>query len=81
MGRPPQWDTTGYGQQAGGTHPTGMHSCLNIILLLSCIRVNESSLWSVLGLKCIIVIMVVAWDKFNDILLYDYCFPILVFMI
>ena len=20
-------DTTGYGQQAGGTHPTGMHSC------------------------------------------------------
>ena len=20
------WDTTGYGQQAGGTHPTGMHS-------------------------------------------------------
>ena len=26
---PPQhtWDTTGYGQQAGGTHPTGMLSC------------------------------------------------------
>ena len=22
------WDTTGYGQQAGGTHPTGMHSLL-----------------------------------------------------
>ena len=21
------WDTTGYGQQARGTHPTGMHSC------------------------------------------------------
>ena len=21
-------NTTGYGQQAGGTHPTGMHSCL-----------------------------------------------------
>ena len=21
------WDTTGYGQQAGGTHPTEMHSC------------------------------------------------------
>ena len=21
------WDTMGYGQQAGGTHPTGMHSC------------------------------------------------------
>ena len=20
-------DTTGYGQRAGGTHPTGMHSC------------------------------------------------------
>ena len=29
LGRPPQntWDTTGYGQQAGGTHPTGMNSC------------------------------------------------------
>ena len=21
------WDTTGYGQQAGGTHPTGMYTC------------------------------------------------------
>ena len=27
---PPQLDTTRYGQRAGGTHPTGMHSCLNI---------------------------------------------------
>ena len=29
--RPPwdTWDTTGYGQQAGCTHLTGMHSCLN----------------------------------------------------
>ena len=27
------WDTTGYGQQAGGTHPTGMHSCFNSKLL------------------------------------------------
>ena len=24
---PPHADTTGYGQQAGGTYPTGMHSC------------------------------------------------------
>ena len=23
---PITWDTTGYGQQAGGTHPTGMYS-------------------------------------------------------
>ena len=23
-------DTTGYGQWAGGTHPTGMHSCYNL---------------------------------------------------
>ena len=23
----PQSDTTGYGQRAGGTHATGMHSC------------------------------------------------------
>ena len=26
---PPELNTTGYGQQAGGTHPTGMHSCLS----------------------------------------------------
>ena len=32
---PPPWRTPlaqcmlGYGQQAGGTHPTGMHSCFN----------------------------------------------------
>ena len=24
---PPPSDTTGYNQQAGGTHPTGMYSC------------------------------------------------------
>ena len=24
---PPQSDAMGYGQRAGGTHPTGMHSC------------------------------------------------------
>ena len=28
----PSLSTTGYGQQAGGTHPTVMHSCLNSIL-------------------------------------------------
>ena len=22
------WDTTGYGQQAGGTHPNGLFSCI-----------------------------------------------------
>ena len=27
----PQLDTAGYGQRAGDTHPTGMHSCYNII--------------------------------------------------
>ena len=26
------WDTTGYGQQAGGTHPTGINSCCRIYL-------------------------------------------------
>ena len=26
---PPGKDTTGYGQQAGGTHPTGMHTFLD----------------------------------------------------
>ena len=28
-GTPPPQCILGYGQQAGGTHPTGMHSCLN----------------------------------------------------
>ena len=23
----------GYGQQAGGTHPTGMHTCMNTVLI------------------------------------------------
>ena len=27
--RTPPPDTIGYGQQAGGTHPTGMHTCFN----------------------------------------------------
>ena len=26
----PLADTMGYGQRVGGTHPTGMHSCLNM---------------------------------------------------
>ena len=32
LGRPPQdtWDTMAYGHQAGGMHPTGMHSCYRL---------------------------------------------------
>ena len=33
LGRPPPpspSDNTGYGQRAGGTHPTGMHSCVHM---------------------------------------------------
>ena len=26
----PPPDTTGYGQQAGGTHPTGVHTCWHL---------------------------------------------------
>ena len=29
-------DTTGYGQQAGGTHPTGMHSCFILLFQNTC---------------------------------------------
>ena len=29
----PPSDTTGYGQRAGGTHPTGMHSCFRKIYI------------------------------------------------
>ena len=28
LGKSPPSDTTGYGPRVGGTHPTGMHSCL-----------------------------------------------------
>ena len=35
LGRPPS-DTTGYGQRAGGTHPTGMHFCLLAIVIFNC---------------------------------------------
>ena len=28
---PPQSDTMAYGQRAGGTHPTGMHSYFRIV--------------------------------------------------
>ena len=28
---PSHRDTTGYGQQAGGMHPTGMHTCISLI--------------------------------------------------
>ena len=28
-------DTTGYGQQAGGTHPTGMHTCFRFCLTIN----------------------------------------------
>ena len=30
------WDTMGYGQQAGGTHPTGIHSCFFLVQRLDC---------------------------------------------
>ena len=33
LDRPPPLDTKGYGQQAGGTHPTAMHTCLLLFLL------------------------------------------------
>ena len=31
---PDTWDTMGYGQQAGSTHPTGMPSCLILVTAL-----------------------------------------------
>ena len=32
------WDTTGYGQQVGGTHSTGMFSCVILGLILKILR-------------------------------------------
>ena len=34
-GQTPPPSTTGYGQQAGDTHPTGMHSCFRYYLHLA----------------------------------------------
>ena len=34
-GTPPRQCMLGYGQQADGTHPTGMHSCCNFILMIN----------------------------------------------
>ena len=33
LGNPSPLDTTGHGQRAGGTHPTGMYSCSKILSL------------------------------------------------
>ena len=39
--RPPEQCILGYGQETGGTHPTGMHSCLAFwFRTASCIRVD-----------------------------------------
>ena len=59
-------DTTGYGQRAGGTHPTGMHSCLNFyftefyiaeivqniagILFSHVIKKNQNRKWDCFGI-------------------------------
>ena len=56
----PRKDTTGYGQQAGSTHPTGMHSCFYTSLFLekfgscchllknpdSCIVISTQNNWT-----------------------------------
>ena len=36
LGYTPTPEYTGYGQQAGGTHPTGMHTCMH-----TCSHCNE----------------------------------------
>ena len=43
LGRPPGdiWDTTGYGQQAVSTHPSGMHSSCKM-MALSPMKCEES---------------------------------------
>ena len=44
-GRPPPhfWDTMRYGQQAGGTHPAGMHSCLKWVFTIYNLIHNQYS--------------------------------------
>ena len=42
VGQTPPSDTTGYGQRAGGMHPTGMHSCfiLKLQWIWACLILN-----------------------------------------
>ena len=45
MGRyTPRQCMLGYGQQAGGTHPTGMHSCLGIPFVEECMKMKDIGL-------------------------------------
>ena len=37
------WDTMRYGQQAGGTHPAGMHSCLKWVFTIYNLIHNQYS--------------------------------------
>ena len=51
---PDTWDTTEYGQQEGGTHPTGMLSCSQLVSL-------PRLFWSlaVLGATAILIYVIV----------------------
>ena len=37
---PRTWDTTGYGWQVGGTHPTGVLSCLVMVLIFLFLQIS-----------------------------------------
>ena len=37
----PAADTTGYGQQADGTHPTGMHSCFTFAFFINSDKIER----------------------------------------
>ena len=42
---PPDTVHAGYGQQAGGTHPTGMHSCFDLKTKNGVTGIHECDLW------------------------------------
>ena len=48
LSRLPPSDTMRYSQQAGGTHPTGMHSCYQCIAVLLVVSKNKCTLPGVL---------------------------------
>ena len=41
LGCTPPADTTGYGQQADGTHPTGMHSCFTFAFFINSDKIGR----------------------------------------
>ena len=59
---PPPSNTTGYGHREVGTHPTGMHSCLEIVLVL-CVSMVIKAIELTMGMD---PSSALTWDVFQN---------------